>query len=179
MKSFCWANAFLHAKQNSKNRTLNSLKTEMLRQDTLCLFIPDLNTTNAKQRAHKYISLLHYNTHVYIYSTCLTCLGLHPENRIHFMTTKFTQHHWLIILLSLPTNFLTVNPDFCLSQPFSLSTLASQLRIRAGTAEKDRVWWDINHDTSAQCIISGHWLVHWSPGVGQYRLKIQHSSAIK
>ena len=136
MKSFCWANAFLHAKQNSKNRTLNSLKTEMLRQDTLCLFIPDLNTTNAKQRAHKYISLLHYNTHVYIYSTCLTCLGLHPENGIHFMTTKFTQHHWLIILLSLPTNFLTVNPDFCLSQPFSLSTLASQLRIRAGTAGK-------------------------------------------
>ena len=120
MKSLCWANAFLHAKQNSKNRALNSLKAEMLKQDTLCLFIPDLNTTNAKQHAHKYITLLHYNTHVYIYSTCLTCLGLHPESGIHFMTTKFTPSLIDNTFFPALSNFLTVNPDFCLSKPFSL-----------------------------------------------------------
>ena len=31
----------------------------------------DYNTTHVKQHAYTYITLLHYNTHVNIYSACL------------------------------------------------------------------------------------------------------------
>ena len=49
------------------------------------------NKCKAACLSHKYNTLLHYNAHVYIYSTCLKCLGLHSEKGIHFVTIKFTR----------------------------------------------------------------------------------------